>query len=428
MRQDQFERTETGRMRIHVLPTDRFKTYAISLYIGYPLSEEEITPTALVPFVLRRGTERFPETKAFREQLDLLYGTGFGFDIYKRGNNHIVQLRMDTIDDRFAPSGTGNLLREALGLLGELVTRPAMEDGGFVSRYVEAEKQTVRKKLEAVINDKIKYAAERCTQLMFPQDPFRHHALGRLERFGDLNAQSLYAFYRKWLSEAQIDLYVVGNTTLDEVVDAVNEQFVLERGTARPYRFNPPEIRQGHEAQTIVEQLDVGQGKLNIGLLAPVLYADPRYPAMLMYNGILGGYPHSKLFMNVREKASLAYYASSRYDGFKGFVMIQSGIEIANYEKAVAIIGEQLEQMRQGRIDEVEVAQTRAMIANQLLETGDSPFATIAFDFNAALTGTRRSASELIEAVSAVTTEQIADVARQVQLDTIYFLRDRKGE
>ena len=70
------ERSNVGNIRLHVLPTDRFKTYAVTVHIGRRLSEDHVTPTALIPFVLRRGNSRFPETKTFREHLELLYGAG----------------------------------------------------------------------------------------------------------------------------------------------------------------------------------------------------------------------------------------------------------------------------------------------------------------------------------------------------------------
>ncbi len=167
---------------------------------------------------------------------------------------------------------------------------------------------------------------------------------------------------------------------------------------------------------------------MNLGLRSNIKYGDDAYPAMLLYNGILGGYPHSKLFVNVREKASLAYYTSSRYDGHKGLVTIQSGIEINNYQKAVDIIKQQLESMRQGDISDLELNQTKAMITNQLREMQDSAFDTIAFDFNTVLSGRKRRVEDLILAVGQINREQIKQAAEQVELDTIYFLRDRKGE
>jgi len=142
----------------------------------------------------------------------------------------------------------------------------------------------------------------------------------------------------------------------------------------------------------------------------------------------LGAYPHSKLFTNVREKASLAYYASSRLDGHKGILTIQSGIEIENYEKALGIIREQLDAMERGEISDLELGQTRAMIANQLTESQDSAFELIAFDFNAVLSGKQRSVNELIEQIGGIGKQEIWETARKVKLDTVYFLRDRKGE
>lgn len=419
-----FERSVASRIRLHVLPTDRFKTFAVSAFIGARLQEDTVTPTAVIPFVLRRGTESLPETKAFREKLDELYGAGFGFDVTKRGDNQIVQFKMDIIEDRYVGE-KGSLLREGLRFLGEAIAKPALEDAAFVRAYVEAEKKTVREKLEAIVNDKIRYAAERCMQEMCRNEPYRLHPLGRIDAIDAIGPDNLYVHYRQWLQQAPIDLYVVGNTTLAEVEAIVGEVFPNGR-EASPGYSQAVQAAAPAEPRTVVERLDVSQGKLNMGLRAGVTYADDAYPAALLYNGIFGGYPHAKLFINVREKASLAYYASSRLDGHKGIVTIQSGIEIGNYDKAVAIIGEQLDAMRQGRISELELAQTKAMLGNHLREIQDSAFEIIGFDFNSVLSGKERSAESLIRDIERTGVDEIVRVAEGVKLDTIYFLRDRK--
>lgn len=426
MNKTRFERATVRNIRLHVLPTDRFKTYAISAYIGTVLDENDVTQTALAPFVLRRGTRSYPETKQFRERLDDLYGAGFGFDIYKRGDYQIVQFRMDIIEDRYVKDA-GQLLRQGISFLGEALTEPALENGAFMAKYVDAEKNTLKKKIESIVNDKIKYAAERCLEEMCRNEPYRLHPLGKLEDIAAITSHSLHAHYVKWLQAAPIDLYVVGNTTLEEVKDLVSESFRIERSKADDYRSRKvhPEVNQ---VNRVTEQLDVKQGKLNMGLRTYVTYRDDDYASALMYNGILGGYPHSKLFANVREKASLAYYASSRLDGHKGIITIQSGIEIANYEKALAIIERQLEAMRAAEISDVELSQTKAMITNQLKEMEDSAFEMIAFDFNTVLSGVERTVPSLIESVQAVDREAVRRIADKVKLDTVYFLRDRKEE
>ncbi len=317
MNKTAFQHGNARRMRIHVLPTKRFKTFAISLYAGIPLAEDTVTATALTPFVLRRGTQSYPETRQFREQLEQMYGAGFGFDVYKRGNYQMVQFRMDTINDSFVKN-EGSLLEASFAFLGEVVTRPTLEDGRFRSSYVQAEKENVRKKLDSIVNDKIRYASERCIEEMCRNEPYRLHPLGQRKDLDQITPESLYSSYQQWLNTASMDLYVVGDTSLEEVQELVDRHFVFDTSSNDVTYKQENSTRKAEEARTVVEKMEVSQGKLNLGLRTSITYADEQYAAALMYNGILGGYPHSKLFMNVREKESLAYYASSRYDGHKG--------------------------------------------------------------------------------------------------------------
>ncbi|MEK3793075.1 pitrilysin family protein [Paenibacillus sp. FSL R7-0204] len=412
-------------MRIHVLPTKAFKTFAISLYAGVPLEESTVTSTALVPFVLRRGTASYPETTQFRERLEELYGAGFGFDIYKRGDYQIVQFRMDTINDSFVQSKE-SLLGESFAFLGEVLTRPLLENGSFRPSYVATERETIRKKLESIVNDKIRYAAERCIEEMCRNEPYRLHPLGQRADLDAITPETLYQSYTSWLNGATLDLYVVGDTTPEEVEKMVTAHFGrAHHSEAGGYTsdFTPVTVT---EVRTVEEKLDVNQGKLNMGLRTSITYKDDRYASALMYNGILGGYPHSKLFVNVREKESLAYYASSRYDGHKGIGTIQSGIETQNYGKAVDIIRKQLDELKAGNITDLELSQTKAMIRNLLSEIQDSAFEMISFDFNRQLSGKDRSAQELMDQVDGMGAAEVRAAACTFELDTIYFLTGKE--
>lgn len=421
-----FHHGNAAGMRIHVLPTKAFKTFAISLYAGVPLDEDTVTPTALVPFVLRRGTASYPETTQFRERLEELYGAGFGFDVYKRGDYQIVQFRMDTINDSFVQSKE-SLLAESFAFLGDVLTQPLLEDGSFRPSYVATERETVRKKLEAIVNDKARYAAERCIEEMCRLEPYRLHPLGQRADLEGITPENLYQSYKSWLDGAILDLYVVGDTTPEEVEKLVKRHFGGDKADTGTYssKFTPVAV---NEVRTIEEKLDVNQGKLNMGLRTSITYKDDTYASALMYNGIFGGYPHSKLFVNVREKESLAYYASSRYDGHKGIGTIQSGIEAKNYGKAVDIIRKQLDEMKAGNISDLELSQTKAMIRNLLSEIQDSAFEMISFDFNRQISGKDRSTLELIEQVEAIGAEEVKAAADTFQLDTIYFLTGQKEE
>ncbi|MGZ9584573.1 EF-P 5-aminopentanol modification-associated protein YfmF [Paenibacillus marinisediminis] len=420
-----FERGNVNGIRLHVKPTTRFKTFAISVYIGIPLQEETVTPIGLTPFVLRRGTSSLPETIQFRERLDELYGAGFGFDVYKRGDYQIIQFRMDIINDAFVPT-SDSLLEQGIRFIGNAVTDPALAEGHFLNKYVKEEKETVRKRLEAIVNDKIRYAQERCIEEMCANEPYRLHPLGDRTELASIEAEELYEKYKWWLQNACIDVYVIGDTTLEQIEGYVKKHFQVDRQAEVKYARSLAIPGTG-EPKRVTDQLDVTQGKLNMGLRSTITYHDTAYPAALLYNGILGGYPHSKLFINVREKNSLAYYASSRLDGHKGICTIQSGVEFDLIEKASKIIEEQLEALRQGKIEALELSQTKAMIMNQLREIDDSAFEMIGFDFNRVLSGKERTTASLIEELSAVSPDQIQVAANTFHLDTIYVLRNREG-
>jgi predicted Zn-dependent peptidase len=162
-----------------------------------------------------------------------------------------------------------------------------------------------------------------------------------------------------------------------------------------------------------------------LGLRTPITYSDDEYMAMMMYNGVLGAFAHSKLFVNVRERESLAYSARSRYDSFKGLIFVQAGINIEDHDRALAVIKEQLDAMVAGDISDEELEQTRAMALNTYREAYDSPGSLINLAFEGEMAGVPRPIEQLAEQIPHVTREDIVRVAKTLQLDTVYFLRDK---
>jgi predicted Zn-dependent peptidase len=419
-----FEHSALEQVRLHVLPTAQFKTFAIVVNVEQPLTDETVTKTALLPFVLRRGTQRLPETASFRQKLDELYGAGFQADIIKRGERQIVQLALDIANPNFI-QGAGNLLDEGLRFIVDTLLTPALENNAFVSRYVKSEKDIMAKRIERLIDDKIRYASERCTQVMYENEPYSLYPYGKVKELDFIDAENLYRYYTEWLRTSPIDIYLVGQTSVEEVTPLIRKHFNLP---ATGNRQQVSAIRRDNqsvsEVKVVVEKMDINQGKLNMGLRTYTTYADDDYPALLVYNGILGGFAHSKLFVNVREKASLAYYAVSRLDAHKGVQTIQSGIQVENYEKAVDVIKKQLDSIKHGQITDTELHQTVAVLSNQFREVKDMPFERINFNYQSVLSGRERTLDGLLEAIRNVSKDDIVSVAQKVELDTIYFLRD----
>jgi predicted Zn-dependent peptidase len=209
-----------------------------------------------------------------------------------------------------------------------------------------------------------------------------------------------------------------------ELKDSVTTLFKLEDRT--PKKIDNRSFTVSKENEVIEEQ-DVKQGKLNVGYRTNITYQDPEYYALQVFNGIFGGFSHSKLFINVREKASLAYYAASRLESHKGLLMVMSGVDAKNYQQAITIIKEQMIAMKNGEFTDKELEQTKAVLTNQLLETIDTSRGLIEVLYNDEFSEVKQPIKEWLRKVEQVTKQQIIDTGTKIELDTIYFLKG-KGE
>lgn len=420
-----FDSSIVNQLNLHILPTDKFKTTTMIIHIEQDLKEETVTSTALIAQILKRGCAKYPTTQQLRQFTDGLFGAVFHADVLKKGEKQIVQIQLELANEKYL-SDTSPLLQKGIEFLGEVVARPLIEDGGFSKNFVKSEADLLKKRISSLVDDKIRYANQRVTEEMCKDEPYRLLSFGRMEDLDHVDPVKLYQYYLQLLSENPIDFYVVGDVQIDEVRKTVERCFVLNRQEVRQIDFNPVQKDQVEE-KLVIDQMDVGQGKLNIGCRTHITLKDDDYEALLVYNGILGGFPHSKLFVNVREKASLAYYAVSRLESHKGILMMMSGIETDKFDQALEIMKKQMAMMKNGEISETELKQTKAALSNQLLETKDNARTIIDLSYNGRISSTEKSLEQILEKVNRVTIEDVVAVAQKVDIDTIYFLRDKEG-
>ena len=395
-------------MKINKLQSNKFKTNLVALFITVPLTKENCTKNALLTSVLRRGTNNLKTQEEISKRLEELYGAGFNCGVDKLGNYHVLKFYLETLENTYTLNSE-NLLQEGINLLLDIVFNPLVENNGFDKVYVEQEKLNLQKLIESRKDNKALYAKERCLESMFADERYDLYKYGSVEDLSNINEINLYAYYKELLKNCKIDLYVTGNNIDNIKVPEISSK-------------NLPQIENLHvapEKPSIVnESQDVTQGKLIIGL--DVGNSDKA--VVSMYNTILGGGANSKLFQNVREKASLAYSAGSSYIRRKNVILIQTGIEIENYDKAVKIIEEQLQDMKNGKISDEEFNSAKQLITSsiELIEESKEDMITFYFDQN--LFDEHLNVTEYKEMIKKVTKEDVIKIAQKVKEDTIYFL------
>lgn len=424
-------------VRLHIKETNKFKNTLVKVYLHQDLRPEYATKTGILPQVLFRGTESLPTRRDLSKYLEGLYGASLGTSIKKVGEVHSLVYELEILNEEYLPGSMGNgLFSKGLGVLGEVIHQPYLEKGRFSSRYVVQEKEVLKRKIEGLINDKARYAAMRCLEEMCPGDNISLSRLGRIEDLEVINEENLYEYYQDILRNNPMDIFVVGNVTREEVQELVSKALVFPREGKKEVMNLSGKAR--HESKGIgldrakskevFEDQDIEQGKLTMGFRTGVAVADPEYYALLFYNGILGGFVHSKLFQNVREKASLAYYASSRLESSRGLLFISSGIEPKEYERAADLILKQLEAIKAGDISEEEMEFTRKGLINHLTSLVDSSGAICDYNMDYRLNARDETVSHALEAIQAVSKEQVVAVAQGIELDTSFFLRNSGRE
>ncbi|MBQ3554183.1 MAG: insulinase family protein [Clostridia bacterium] len=412
-------------IRLYHIPSDKFKTVSMSVNIHRTLDKREAAYNALLCDVMRRGCEKYPTQRDVARLRQSLYGAFVDVDIRRKGEDQIISFQLSTVADCYLPE-TEKVQMRALGFLFDMMLEPLVEDGAFRADYVAQEKVNLKNDIDALINDKRAYAVWRLVELMCADEPYGVHELGTKEDVDSITPQSLYAHYQKVLSEGPIDIFVVGQVDIDSIRDYISERFaavsVLKTAMPKTKLHTPAK-----EEQEIVEAFDVTQAKLCLGFYTGVKPEDSDYPALMVYNGILGSGAHSKLFNNVREKLSLAYYASSRLERYKGMLVISSGIEIANKQKALDEIKVQMEEMEKGNISEYEFDAATKSIVNALRSLGDDVGYLEDYYLGQAVSGTSVSLEEMINLINKVTPADVVRVAKKIQPELVYFLTG-KGE
>lgn len=410
-------------IQLHKIETNKFKTNLLSVFISIPLSKEEVTKQALIPAVLRRGNMKYKTSEEISIKLEEMYGATFDCGIEKTGNNHIIKIYLETINDEFLPQKE-NILENGLNEILEIAFNPLVENEAFKKEYVDVQKTNLKNIIEGKKDNKAKYALDRCIEEMYKDKIYGLYKYGYVEDLENINEKNLYECYKKIIKTAKIDIFVSGqNVSQAEQIIKNNENIKKLEPRTPDFIKNSIDDVKVAIPNVIQESMNVTQGKLVIGLSIDEVSPKEKFTA-IVYNAILGGTANSKMFQNVREKESLAYSASSNYLKQKNNIFIRCGIEIKNYDKALTIIKKQLEDMKCGKFSDEDVQNAKASIISTIKFIPDEQDTEITYYFGQEFNDKFINFEEYINEVNKVTKEEIIDLANKIEINTIYFLKD----
>ncbi len=413
-------------IKAHFIKTDLFKTNLIYVMLTTKLERETVTKNALIPFLLRRGTNNLKTQSELNKKFEEMYGATYDCGIDKIGDNQALKFFIETINDKYTLNKE-NLLEESLGVLFDIIFNPLMENGRFNEDYLKVEKENLRKVIESKIDNKALYTFDRCIENMYGDKGFGIYKYGYLEDIDKIDNEIISKQYKNLIENSKIDIYISGNFDefkIQKFIDDKLKNISPRKEDIVVNNFSTENKQKVEKVKEIQEEMNITQGKLVIGLNVLNPGKDIQN-AVTIYNAILGGSANSFLFQNVREKAGLAYTARSNYNKMKSNIFISCGIEIQNYEKAVNIIKEQLENLKNGDFSNDDLINAKRFIISGIKTIEAEQDTEVVFYIGQEISKQNINIDEYILNIENIKREDVIEAAQNIAINTIFFL---KGE
>ena len=421
----EFNRTELmpGVFLSH-LRSDKFKTACMSVTLLTQLRRETAAMNAVIPFVLRRGTTRYGDMEQLSRRMDELYGAAVEPVVRRIGEIQCIGFYGSFPEPDYLPGGEA-LLGDTCALMAQLLLDPVTRGGLLLPQYVDSEREKLLDIIRSRMNDKRSYALTRCIEEMCCYEDFAVSRFGSESEAENIHYKKLTRHYRELIQTCPVEIFYCGKTDFKAVSAAMREAFsTMPRGEidydiGTDLRMNAVE----DHVRFVEEEMDVTQGKLVLGFRLGECMEEPDIPALYVFNAVYGSGATSKLFMNVREKLSLCYYASSAVYLHKGIMLVSSGIEFDKLDAARDEILAQLDSVRRGEITDDELRSAKKSVASDLRAVQDSIGELEGFYLSQALDGLDYGPAELAALAEDVTKEDVQAIAKSIECDLIYFLK-----
>lgn len=410
-----------------LLKDTKFKSLMVSINYLLPLKEKEASKNALIALVLKQGCDKYRSEKEIEMQLASLYNASVDTSIEKLGDNYSITFNLDILNKKYISK---DVLSEALNILKNIIYFPYLERGVFCKEYIDREKEALISRINEMKNNKKKYSINRLEQEMFRGEAYSVSRFGKIEDIEKETPESVYNQYTKLINTGKVTIIVSGNTDgYEDILSLVTDTLEINLDKSEDkYVYTNQENEQG-ALKNIEEYEDLSQSILCLGLKFKNISKSDTY-AIGLYNTILGETPASKLFQNVREKESLAYFAAAQYIKFKGAIYIYTGIGISNLDKAKKVIKDQIEDIKNGNIsdEELEAAKRHSLSKIKLMKDSKEGMLMYTISNTAFNEGKVVSLEEIEQEISKLSKEQVVDIANKAYIDTIYLLGGKINE
>lgn len=417
-----YEKTKTIAYNLHIIKTDKFKTIKIKVNFKRKVKKEDITYRNMLINTLMESTKKYPSARLLEIESENLYGIGFGANSNSSGNYNIISFDATFLNEKYTETGMNE---KSLQFLLDFIFNPNVENKMFDEKTFNMAKNILRDDIKSYDDSPARYSSLKLFEKMVPNTQLSFNNYGYLEDLEKINPKNLYEYYIDMLNSDLIDIFIIGDVDKSEIKKLIKDNFninTLKKESSTHFLENK---KFKSRFTKVKETKELEQSTLLLGYKLNSMTKFEKLYVSYIYSYILGGGPDSKLFKNVREKNSLCYSINSSIYGVSNLMVIKSGINAKDANKAIRIIKEQVKNMAKGNFSDEEIENAKVTYLASLKSFADYPNSILNMyaskeylDYDLLPVRTKE--------IEKVTKKDVIALAKKIHPDTIFILEGSK--
>lgn len=406
-------RKQINEVPVTIIKTNKFKTVAGILKFKSPVTKENLIKRTFLKRILVYSTNKYKTNKELNIRCLEDYDASFSSSIRREGiyiNNMLV---FDSLEDTYTEK---NNLSNVIDTFLEIVFNPNVKDGAFDKESFDYAYNKIKKSFEKIKEDPRSFLAHDILKYLNQDKAYSYDM--DLEILSEITSENLYDEYKEMINNSEISLYLIGNINEeDECFKKITEKI-------KTNKIFDKSLIISNDDENLSEENIVNSLKGNQSILEVLCYMigltdfESNY-VMPIYRTILGGGGSSRLFNNVREKNSLAYYCFARSSKDDNILEIITGIDKKNKDKALELIKQELKNM--DNVTEEEVSLAKNDIISSYIESQDNILNVLTSQMQRDMYD-MGSSSDMIENIKKVTKQDVEKLNSKIKYKLSYFL------
>ena len=400
---------------VYIVKSKKFKTIKIHTAFFNDYENEDRTKAKLLTNVLCRTTGKYKTEIEVSKEIMNLYNPGLGgYNSFL--DDHMIMFKLTFLNEKYTEKGMN---KKTIDFYYDIVFNPNLDGEKFESENFNLSKKTLKSMYNREKENPGYFAYKNATKLISDDLPIKYPNYGCEEELEDITEESLYKYYKKLLEKPFVSVFVMGDVNEEEILKQINDNLKDKTFKKRDYEIRPFKVHKVKKVTEKIMEENYNQSNLLMFYKVHNLTDFERRYVLDIFNRLLGAPFTSKLFLNVREKNSMAYAISSSTYSMQNLLCVDAGISSENYEKVVELIKEQIKDVQDGNITDKELDIAKESAITALQRALDSQNGTLSIIIDEELFHIPNNEED----IKKVTKEDIINLSKKLDLDVVFLLK-----